>query len=66
MWTDNPILDAEVYFDRLETQRQQLPKCDCCGEPIQDEFCYEFDGDLICDECFIEYCNEHYRRAVNE
>ena len=40
-----------------EHQREQderldsLPKCSECGNPIQDDECYEFDGDLICEKC---------------
>ena len=33
--------------ERLDT----LPKCSECREPIQEDECYNFDGDLICEEC---------------
>ncbi len=30
---------------------KKLPVCCECRNPIQDEFCYEFDGDLYCEKC---------------
>lgn len=33
----------------------RLPKCTECDEPIQDERCYEFDGELICPSCLEAY-----------
>jgi formylmethanofuran dehydrogenase subunit E len=42
--------DAE-YAEWLKT----LPKCDICGEPIQDEYYYEINGDKICPECLEDF-----------
>lgn len=45
------------YYLWEEHQREQdelldsLPKCLECGEPIQQDECYDFDGDLICEDC---------------
>lgn len=52
MWDYNDYVDR--YLDRQEEQLQDLPKCDRCGEPIQDEFLYEIDGETLCKECMEE------------
>ena len=49
--TDNPVRDAERYEAEREEALQSLPVCCECGEHIQDDFCYEFDGELICPDC---------------
>ena len=43
--------------DRAE---EKLPECSECGKKIYDDFCYEFEGEPICDECMYE----HHRKNV--
>ena len=43
--------------DRAE---ERLPECCECGNPIQDDFCYEYNDEPICDECMYE----HHRKNV--
>ena len=42
-------------FDRYDAEQEKalskLPECSECGEPIQDEECFEFNGELICPDC---------------
>lgn len=33
----------------------KLPECSECGEPIQEDECYEFNGELICLDCMEEH-----------
>ena len=40
---------------------EKLPICDECGEHIQDDYYYEFDGAKICDDCL-----KYYHRKVLE
>ena len=42
-----------------EEEIEKLPICDCCGEHIQDEYCYVINGDYICESCM-----EENRRSV--
>ena len=50
-YTDNPLADYD-YYDAKEIERlSKLPTCAECGEPIQDEECYEINGEFICPEC---------------
>ena len=57
------IPDNYSRFEWQEAERERwlakLPVCSECGEPIQDEFCYEINGEYICDSCM-----EEHRRSV--
>lgn len=41
----------------------KLPRCCCCDEPIQDDFLYDIDGDLYCEDCmrkeFMKYVDDY-------
>ena len=47
--------DPNADFDRWEAEQnkglQELPVCDYCYEPIQDDHWYEINGDNICVDC---------------
>ena len=38
-----------AYEDKQERMLAKFPKCDYCGEPITDDYCYNIDGDIICE-----------------
>ena len=62
--------DPHADFDRWDREREnalkKLPICKRCGEHIQEEDLYDFDdGNLICEECVLEYINERYKRKTN-
>ncbi len=44
----------ERHDAEQERKLQALPKCSECGEPIQDEYCYEIEGKYICEHCMSE------------
>lgn len=50
-YTDDPIRDYDNYYEDLERKLEELPICSECGEHIQDDMCYEINGEYICDEC---------------
>lgn len=59
--------DAFVaYEERREREHQEwkrkLPKCSKCGKPIEDDECYDIDGELICEHCIEKkkVCTENY------
>lgn len=62
IFTDDPLSDFDRYDRQQEELLNSLPVCDCCGEPIQDEYCYEINGDLICADCL----DMHFRKAVDD
>lgn len=51
----------ERYDARLADLLAERPKCDRCGEHIQDDFCFVIDSEILCEECMIE----KYRKAVD-
>ena len=57
------IPDAYDQFVRHEAEQQaqldKLPKCYECGEAIQDEHCYEINGEYICNHCMEENHRVH-------
>lgn len=53
-------LDGNLAFlDEHESEQDEalesLPKCDQCGEPIQDDYYYEINGERICEGCLDKY-----------
>lgn len=50
----------ESHENRRNKELEQLPRCDCCDNPITDDYCYEINGDCICEDCM----NSQFRKAV--
>ena len=50
-YTNDPVADFHRYDSERERALQKLPKCSECGEPIQDEECFVYDGRYICESC---------------
>ena len=38
-----------------QAQLERLPKCSCCEEHIQEEYCYQINDEIICEHCMVEY-----------
>ena len=55
---DNYDLWCE-YDRQQEEELRKRPKCDCCGEYIQEDFCYRIGIKLYC-----EYCMEENKVSV--
>ena len=51
-----------------EHNRQQeeavknLPECCECGEPIQDDYCFEINDEIICEKCLME----NFRKSTED
>lgn len=61
-WTDDPVADYDRYSAKREKELEELPVCCECGEHIQDDYCYEFYGEYICERCLKDY----HRKAVED
>lgn len=57
--TDDPVADYERYDAELEQERELLPECSGCGEKIEDDFCYEINDEIICEECLERNFRKH-------
>ena len=45
----------EAHDAELERQLSELPVCDYCADPVQDDFYYEINGDVICEHCLDSF-----------
>ena len=50
-YTDNPEIDFARHDAEQQAQLDKLPRCYECTEPMQDDFCYEVNGEYICEIC---------------
>lgn len=56
----DPLDGFAVHEKKMEILRSTFPVCECCGEPIQETYLYDIDGEFLC-----EYCvDRRYRREV--
>lgn len=53
--TDNPCADFDRWDAEQQRQLELLPVCCECGEPIQDDFCYQINDEVICEACIEQY-----------
>lgn len=42
------------HDDAMEAELEKLPVCSHCGEPIQDDYYFEIDGEIYCEEHMVE------------
>lgn len=54
-YTDDPIRDFERYDAEQQAWLDSRPVCSECDHPIQDERCFQFNGELICQNCLVTY-----------
>lgn len=62
IWTGNPVRDYDRYDYYNAKMQSRLPVCDECGEPIQEDFYYELNGEKVCDCCLLDYCKNNMVR----
>jgi formylmethanofuran dehydrogenase subunit E len=68
MFTDDPVRDFDRYDMEMAQREAKLPKCDKCGKPINDDFFYEIEGEILCEKCMHDtyarstedYLNDNY------
>ena len=53
MYTDDPIADYERHEAEQERRLAELPVCEICGEPIQDEHLFLINDEFVCTACLI-------------
>ena len=52
-YTSDPLTDFANH-DREQAKRlDELPVCEICGEPIQDEHLFLINDEFVCTECLI-------------
>ena len=49
--TDDPLRDFDAWDREREAELSRLPKCEKCNNPIQDDYYYDIEGDILCGDC---------------
>lgn len=60
--TGDPERDFDLHEAGQERELNKRPVCYECEHPIQDEVCFEINGELICLECL----NENHRKFTDD
>lgn len=47
--------------DEMEAELEKLPVCSHCGDPIQEEYYFEIDGEMYCEDCM----NDLFKRYTD-
>lgn len=58
--------DFVMHDAQHERWLAQLPVCEICGMPIQDDYYYVIDDTIICCDCLGEYLKDHDYRVENK
>jgi formylmethanofuran dehydrogenase subunit E len=53
--TNDPFADLDRWEWEKERRLNKLPKCSECGEHIQSEYAYQFNGEYICPDCLAAH-----------
>lgn len=61
-YTDDPVSDYLQYDAEQEEELSKLPLCCECDEHITDEFCFEINGEYICEDCL----NSHHKHWIDD
>lgn len=61
-YTDDPVADFHSHDAEQERKLDKLPECYECGNKIQSEYCYEINGEYICEECL----KENHRKLTDD
>lgn len=51
----------DAHCAEQEHQAKKLPRCCACKDPIYDEYLWEIDGDIYCEDC----ATEHFRKDTD-
>lgn len=61
-----PIPDNYDQWEARESEQErklaELPVCDICDNPIQDDHYYLINGDNVCPDCL----DNHFRKDIEE
>ena len=59
-YTDDPVADAEAYYNELARLEEQVPVCCYCNRPVMEDFYYEINDEVYCADCL----DKHFKREV--
>ena len=64
--TGDPERDFREHDREQQERLERLPKCDICGEPIQEDYFFEDGCMRICDGCWHDYVQANFVKNVEE
>lgn len=53
--TDDPVADFNRHEEDRARELEQLPTCSQCGWPVQTDFCYVINDEVICERCMENF-----------
>lgn len=56
----------EQHQRELDAALSKRPVCECCGNHIQDDYTWNIDGELLCDECAADRYRKHTEDFMDE
>ena len=60
--TGDPLADFDRWDAEQQRKMDKLPVCADCGEPVQDDYYYLINDEVICPNCL----DAGYRKAVED
>ena len=57
----DPSREWDNYCEEEERYLANREVCSECGEPIAEDTCYNDEGHYICEHCWDDYAEEHFR-----
>lgn len=66
MLSDDPVRDFDEWDAERTEWLNKLPKCDRCGEPIQDDHGYELDGEIFCEDCWNRFVDDEIKFDIED
>jgi hypothetical protein len=60
--TDDPVKDYDRYAEEQDKLLEKCPVCSYCDKHIQDDYLYEINDELICEECI----KDNFRKNVED
>jgi hypothetical protein len=61
-YTDDAERDFAMHDMEQARREARLPVCDCCKVRIYDDYFFEIDGEILCEECMFE----RYRKSTED
>lgn len=55
-WAEQQLAQREREQERWLNSR---PVCGVCGEPIQDDYFYKPEDEIMCEACFNDYVSKY-------
>lgn len=62
IYTGDPDRDAAVHLAQCDAEAKRLPQCDKCDYPIEDEYYFEDEDGIFCENCWHNVVRDKYMK----